>query len=144
MAGPDLQRFVDAQDEGGTYARARSELAAGRKRTHWMWFVFPQLAGLGSSDTARYYALASIGEAAAYVAHPVLGARLVEVTRCVLEGPAATAVDLLGAVDARKLRSSMTLFHRADPDEPAFAGVLDRYFDGVADAATDRLLGAAG
>ena len=94
MAGPYLQRFVDAQDEGETYARARSELAAGRKRTHWMWFVFPQqLAGLGSSDTARDYALLRSGEAAAYVAHPVLGARLVEVTRRALEGPAATAVD---------------------------------------------------
>ncbi len=105
-----------------------------------MWFVFPQLAGLGTSTTARRFALDSLDGATAYLAHPVLGPRLLEVTRCVLEGPAATAVDLLGPVDALKLRSSMTLFHRADPGEPSFTGVLDRYFDGEPDATTDRLL----
>ena len=137
----DLGRFVDAQDAGRTFAGACDELAIGRKRSHWMWFVFPQLAGLGASDTARRFALASTDEAAAYLAHPVLGPRLLEVTRLVLTVPDRTAEDVFGPVDAMKLRSSMTLFHRADPDEPLFAAVLDRYFGGVPDPSTDRLLG---
>ena len=139
--GPDLERFVDAQDADGTFARARDELAAGRKASHWMWFVFPQVAGLGSSDMARRYALATVDEAAAYLVHPVLGPRLLEVTRLVLGVADRTADEVLGPVDALKLRSSMTLFHRADPDEVLFASVLDRYFDGLADPDTDRLLG---
>ena len=137
----DLGRFVAAQDDGGVFDRALRELRAGRKTTHWMWFVFPQLAGLGSSATSRRYALASAEESAAYLAHPVLGDRLRTATRAVLEGPAPTAVELLGTVDATKLASSMTLFHRTDPGQALFTGVLDRYFDGATDERTDRLLG---
>jgi uncharacterized protein (DUF1810 family) len=136
-----LERFVDAQDAGGAFTRAFDELAAGRKASHWMWFVFPQLAGLGSSDMARRYAPASVAEATAYLSHPVLGPRLFEVTGLVLAVPDRTADDVFGAVDSMKLRSSMTLFHRAGPDEPLFTAVLDRYFDGSPDPATDQLLG---
>jgi uncharacterized protein (DUF1810 family) len=139
----DLQRFVDAQDDHGTFARALDELAAGRKRSHWMWFVLPQLAGLGMSDTARFFALASLDEAAAYLVHPVLGPRLHETVSRLLALSGVSATDVLGPVDAMKLRSSMTLFHRADPDDPAFGAVLDRYFDGVPDEDTDRLLAKA-
>lgn len=137
---PDLTRFVAAQDEGGTYARALAELRAGRKTSHWMWFVFPQIAGLGSSPTAQRYALAGREEARAYLAHPVLGARLRECTDVVAGLDATDAGRVFGDVDALKLRSSMTLFHRADPGDDRFAAVLRRYFDGEADAATDRLL----
>jgi uncharacterized protein (DUF1810 family) len=140
MTASHLQRFVDAQDDHGTFARALDELAAGRKRSHWMWFVFPQLAGLGRSETARFFALASLDEGAAYVAHPVLGPRLHEAVSALLSLSGVSATDLFGPVDAMKLRSSMTLFHRADPDDPAFGTVLDRYFDGMPDEATDQLL----
>ena len=136
--GDDLERFVDAQDEDGTYDRALAELRAGAKRTHWMWFVLPQIAGLGSSPTARHYAVRSLDEARAYLAHPVLGRRLRETAAVVRDAPAADAAALLGPVDAQKLRSSMTLFARAAPGEPVFQDVLDRWFDGVADAATDE------
>ena len=141
VPGPDLQRFVDAQDAEGIFECALDELSAGRKDSHWMWFVFPQLAALGRSGRARYFGLTSVDEAAAYLVHPVLGPRLLEATGRVLHGPAPTAVALLGGTDALKLRSSMTLFHRADPDEPMFGAVLDRYYDGVPDPATDGLLG---
>jgi len=136
--GDDLERFVAAQDEDGTYDRALAELRAGAKRTHWMWFVLPQIAGLGSSPTARHYAVRSLDEARAYLAHPVLGRRLRETAAVVRDAPAADAAALLGPVDAQKLRSSMTLFARAAPGEPVFQDVLDRWFDGVADAATDE------
>jgi uncharacterized protein (DUF1810 family) len=128
-----LQRFVAAQDEAGTYASAVNELRGGRKRSHWMWFVFPQISGLGQSPTSRTYAIKSLDEARAYLAHPVLGPRLIECA-CILAGlEGLTAQDIFGAVDAIKLRSSMTLFARADPAEPVFQGVLDAYFGGVAD-----------
>ncbi|MCU1475173.1 DUF1810 domain-containing protein [Amnibacterium sp.] len=136
----DLERFVAAQDEGGTVDRALAELAAGRKTTHWMWFVLPQVAGLGSSPMAQRYAIRSLDEARAYLAHPVLGPRLLEAARIIASGPAPDAETLLGAIDARKLRSSMTLFARAAPDEPVFPAVLDRYFGGAADPATDGRL----
>jgi uncharacterized protein (DUF1810 family) len=140
-AARDLQPFIDAQDEHGTYESALAELRAGRKRTHWIWFVFPQLSGLGHSPMARRYAIGSLQEARAYVAHPVLGARLREAARALLAAPAGlTARDVFGD-DAVKLRSSMTLFARAAPDEPLFRQVLERYCDGVADEETDRLLG---
>jgi uncharacterized protein (DUF1810 family) len=106
-----------------------------------MWFVFPQLAGLGRSETARFYAIASLDEARAYVAHPVLGPRLREAATAALTSPGLSADAIFGEVDAMKLRSSMTLFHRAAPDEAAFRQVLDRFFGGRPDAATDRLLG---
>jgi uncharacterized protein (DUF1810 family) len=141
MAGGfELQRFVDAQDAGGTYAAALAELRAGRKTSHWMWFVFPQLAGLGRSATARRYAIASLEEARAYLAHPVLGPRLLEAARALLEVDGGSAADVLGEIDALKLRSSMTLFARAAPAQREFQDVLDRYYDGVPDAATDGLL----
>ena len=140
MASVDLERFVRAQDGGGTYATALAELRRGRKVSHWMWFVFPQLAGLGRSSTARYYALESLAEAQSYLAHPVLGARLVEAARAVADLRGVSAEEVFGGIDAVKLRSSMTLFARAAPAEPVFVEVLDRYFDGVPDPATEALL----
>jgi uncharacterized protein (DUF1810 family) len=135
-----LGRFIDAQDAGGTYDAALAELRAGRKVSHWMWFVFPQIAGLGRSSMAKMYAISSLAEAQAYLAHPILGPRLLEVTRVVADGSGATAEEIFGAIDATKLRSSMTLFARAAPGEPLFQRVLDRYFDGIPDAETDRRL----
>jgi uncharacterized protein (DUF1810 family) len=136
----DLQRFVAAQDAAGTYERALAELRAGRKQSHWMWFVFPQIAGLGHSSNARTYAISSLAEAKAYIAHPVLGLRLLECTRTLIALERTSAVEILGEIDAAKLRSSMTLFATAAPDEPLFGQVLDRYFGGEADAATERRL----
>ncbi|NAZ77923.1 DUF1810 family protein [Kineococcus sp. T13] len=134
----DLQRFVDAQD--GTYEGAVSELRAGRKTSHWMWWVFPQIAGLGSSPTSVRYALSGLDEAQAYLAHPVLGNRLRECARTLLDLPGDDAEEVFGGVDAAKLRSSMTLFTATDPDEPTFSAVLEKYFGGERDAATtDRL-----
>jgi uncharacterized protein (DUF1810 family) len=132
----DLQRFVDAQDRGGTYQRALAELRAGRKESHWMWFVFPQIAGLGRSETARRYAISSLEEARAYLEHPKLGPRLRECAQALLDVDRRSAREILGEVDALKLRSSMTLFARAAPEEQAFRQVLDRYFDGRPDEAT--------
>lgn len=141
MSDPfDLERFVSAQDDGRTYERALAELAAGRKTSHWMWFVLPQIAGLGSSPMAQRYAIRSLDEARAYLAHPVLGPRLIATARIVATGPAPDAVSLLGSIDAQKLRSSMTLFARAAPEEPVFSAVLDRYFGGAADPATEARL----
>jgi uncharacterized protein (DUF1810 family) len=139
----DLQRFVQAQDDGDTYDAAVAELRRGRKASHWMWFVFPQLAGLGSSPTARFFAITSVEEARAYLAHPLLGARLREATEAACTAPAASAEELLGGIDAQKLRSSMTLFLRAAEAGEAgpFQQVLDRWYDGRPDPATDRLLG---
>ncbi|GAB7051902.1 DUF1810 domain-containing protein [Catenuloplanes indicus] len=134
----DLQRFVDAQ--AGVHERALAELTAGDKRSHWMWFVFPQLAGLGRSDMAQRYALASLDEARDYLAHPVLGPRLRACTRAVLGVRDRTAADILGVVDAQKLRSSMTLFALAAPDETLFGEVLDRYYDGERDPLTEELI----
>lgn len=138
----DLQRFVAAQDRGGTYDAAAAELRSGRKSSHWMWFVFPQVAGLGRSPIAQHYAIGSLDEARAYLAHPVLGPRLVDVAQILLAIESGSAQDIFGGIDALKLRSSMTLFHRADPSEGVFREVLERYFGGEADSATDRLLHA--
>jgi len=129
-----------AQNESGTYARAVGELRQGRKRTHWMWFVFPQMEGLGHSSNARRFALTSLSEARAYLRHPVLGPRLLECTGVVAQTSGRTAEEVFGPLDAMKLRSSMTLFMRAAPEEPLFRGVLERHFDGLADTATDALL----
>ncbi|MEA2218646.1 MAG: hypothetical protein QOJ35_1272 [Solirubrobacteraceae bacterium] len=131
-----LRRFEAAQDDGGVYERAVAELRAGRKTSHWMWFVFPQIAGLGRSATARTYAISSLGEAQAYLRHPVLGPRLVACARILAELGGPTAEEILGVTDAMKLRSSMTLFARAAPDEGVFAQVLARYFGGAEDEAT--------
>ena len=135
-----LQRFVTAQNAGGTYDRALDELRRGSKSSHWMWFVFPQIAGLGRSPTAQQYAISSLDEAREYLTHPVLGPRLVQCTVVLGEIEGRSAEQILGCIDAQKLRSSMTLFLRAAPDEAVFQQVLDTYFDGVADAATDQLL----
>ena len=142
MAGTDfnLQRFVDAQDRDRVYECAFAELRAGRKQGHWMWFVFPQLAGLGSSETARFFAIAGLEEASAYLAHPLLGPRLVASTEALLALPGTDPVAVLGEIDALKLRSSMTLFSRVAGGDPAFKLVLDRFYGGVADDATQRLL----
>lgn len=136
----NLERFVAAQDANGTYGRAVEELRRGRKTSHWMWFVFPQVAGLGLSATSRRYAITSLAEARAYLEHPVLGPRLRECAALVVEAPAESAKRIFGEIDAMKLRSSMTLFLRAAPDEPIFRQVLDRYYDGRADPSTDDQL----
>jgi uncharacterized protein (DUF1810 family) len=138
----DLERFVEAQ--AGVHEQALAELRAGRKASHWMWFVFPQLLGLGRSPIAQRYGIVSLDEAKAYLAHPLLGVRLREVAAAILEGPGADAEQILGPIDAIKLRSSMTLFQRAAPGEPVFRAVLDRFFGGVEDPATVELLSAAG
>ncbi|SDX75590.1 Uncharacterized protein, DUF1810 family [Modestobacter sp. DSM 44400] len=141
MSDPfDLQRFVDAQDAGGTYDQALRELRAGAKRSHWMWFVFPQVAGLGRSATAQHFALTGLAEARAYLAHPVLGPRLLECTRVLTGSTCTSAVAVLGPVDAQKLRSSMTLLARAAPDKPVFRAVLDQWFDGAEDDGTTSRL----
>ena len=139
--GFDLERFVSAQDAGRTYERALQELQRGRKESHWMWFVFPQLVGLGRSAMSERYAISSLDEARAYLAHPVLGARLVECAQAVAAAPPGyTAVDVFRSVDAMKLRSSITLFARAAPGEDSFARVLDRWWGGTPDPATEALL----
>jgi uncharacterized protein (DUF1810 family) len=135
-----LSRFRVAQASGDTYERAVTELRAGRKATHWMWFVFPQLEGLGHSATSRAYAIRSLAEARSYLRDPVLGARLVECANIVAAFPDLGAVQVFGVIDAMKLRSSMTLFARAAPDHEIFAKVLATYFDGVPDSATEALL----
>lgn len=141
MSDPfELQRFVDAQDAAGTYDQALRELRAGRKQGHWMWFVFPQVAGLGRSPTAQHFAISGLPAAQAYLAHPVLGPRLVESARALSEVSRTDAVEVLGAVDAQKLRSSMTLFAHAEPHEPAFRDVLDQYFGGETDDDTTTRL----
>ncbi len=134
----DLQRFVAAQDAGGTYDHATAELRGGRKTGHWMWFVFPQIAGLGYSPASRTYAISSLEEARAYLAHPVLGARLTECAAILTGLPGRTAEQIFGEVDALKLRSSVTLFMHAAPGEPVFRQVLDQYFGGVPDPATEQ------
>lgn len=136
-----LQRFVDAQEAGGTYRTALAELRAGRKRTHWVWFVLPQLAGLGRSSTAQRYGLTGLQEARDYLAHPVLGPRLRECAAVLAALPDRDPQAVLGAVDALKARSCLTLFARADPGEPAFRAVLDRWYGGEEDPATLQLLG---
>ena len=130
----DLQRFLDAQAR--TYDQALQELRAGHKRTHWMWFVFPQVAGLGRSGMAQRFAISGLEEARAYLSHPLLGPRLVACARALTALDTADADAVLGPVDAQKLHSSMTLFARAAPDEPVFREVLDHYFDGAEDEAT--------
>jgi uncharacterized protein (DUF1810 family) len=130
----DLERFVTAQKP--VYERVLRELRAGDKATHWMWFVFPQIAGLGRSPTAVRYAISSLDEARAYLVHPILGARLRECARLVLDVEGSTARDIFGSVDEMKFRSSMTLFMQAAPEEPLFAQCLEKYFGGRPDPAT--------
>jgi len=140
MRDEGLERFVAAQDSGGTYEQALRELRAGRKTSHWMWFVFPQIAGLGHSSMAQAYAITSLEQARAYLAHPVLGPRLRACTAAVLTHTDRSAEQVLGGIDALKLRSSMTLFARADPEEPSFQAVLDAFYAGKPDERTDAAL----
>jgi uncharacterized protein (DUF1810 family) len=134
-----LDRFIDAQQP--VYEAVLEELRRGRKVSHWMWFVFPQVVGLGRSEMSRRYAIGSLDEARAYLADPVIGARLRECAEVLLSTAGRSAEDIFGSVDAVKLRSSMTLFHRAAPEDPLFRQVLERYFAGATDPATDALLG---
>jgi uncharacterized protein (DUF1810 family) len=134
----DLQRFVEAQE--GVYEAALAELRAGGKRSHWMWFVFPQIAGLGRSPMAQRFAIGSLAEARAYLEHPVLGPRLRECAAALTALPGSDPAAVMGGIDAMKLRSSMTLFARADPGEPVFRDVLAQYFGGEEDPETDRRL----
>ena len=130
----DLERFVQAQ--APLYDGVLDELRAGRKRSHWMWFIFPQIAGLGRSQMAHRYAIANDDEAADYLAHPVLGPRLRECAGIVLGLKGATASDIFGAPDDMKFRSSMTLFADTAPDEAVFQACIDKYFDGEPDEET--------
>jgi len=132
----DLERFVTAQDSGGTYQRALAELHAGRKTSHWMWFIFPQVAGLGFSAMAQRYGISGVAEARAYLGHPVLGPRLRACTGAIAATSGSTADRILGPVDAMKLRSCLTLFAHAAPEEKVFGEVLAQYFDGEPDEAT--------
>jgi uncharacterized protein (DUF1810 family) len=136
-----LERFVLAQERD--YARALAELSAGRKQSHWIWYVLPQLRELGRSQMAREYGIAGRQEAMDYIAHPVLGPRLVETVRAVLGHPERTAVEILGEIDAVKFRSCLTLFAQIAPGEPVFAQALGVFYRGQADQLTLRLLGVA-
>jgi uncharacterized protein (DUF1810 family) len=140
MDAVDLERFVAAQ--AGVYPGVVEELRRGRKVGHWIWFIFPQVAGLGRSAMSEHYAIGSLAEARAYLSHPTLGPRLRACAELLLAAPAGrSAADILGELDALKVRSSMTLFARADPSEPRVRQVLDRFYGGAADPLTDRLLG---
>jgi uncharacterized protein (DUF1810 family) len=134
----DLERFVREQERD--YDHVLAELRRGRKTGHWIWFIFPQIAGLGRSAMSQHFAIASLDEARAYLAHPLLGARLRECARLLLAVEGRSADEIFGALDAMKVRSSMTLFHRAAPGEADFRLVLDRFYGGVPDPATDERL----
>jgi len=134
----DLGRFLDEQEH--VYDGVLEELRRGRKTGHWIWFIFPQIAGLGHSPMSQRFAVASLDEARAYLVHPVLGARLRECIATLLAVRGRTADEILGPLDAMKLRSSLTLFHRAAPDDPVFVEALDRLYGGSVDDATDERL----
>ena len=136
----DLQRFLDAQARN--YPAALEELRAGRKTSHWMWYVFPQIAGLGFSAMAQTYAIGSLAEASAYLDHPVLGERLRDCVRATLAVRGRSAHEIFGSPDDLKFRSSLTLFAEAAPGEPLFRAALDAYFAGAPDAATIEKLRA--
>ena len=134
----DLSRFLVPQE--AVFADVLSELKQGRKTGHWIWYVFPQIKGLGRSETSQYYSISSIAEAAAYLAHPVLGRRLLKCTQLVLEVEGKTAEQIFGTLDAMKFRSSMTLFSAVKNGNEVFQSAIDKYFDGVADDMTIELL----
>jgi len=134
----DLDRFLTAQED--SYDTALDELKAGRKRSHWIWFVFPQLAGLGQSPTSQYYGVRSLDEAAAYLRHPILGGRLHECLKALQTLEETSADRIFGELDAMKFRSSLTLFAEADPADPIIAAALDRWFGGRKDERTLQLL----
>lgn len=134
----DFRRFLDAQNQ--LYLKALSEIRNGRKQSHWMWFIFPQLKGLGHSETPQFYALHGIEDAALYLAHPVLGRHLIEISQALLELPSDDANEILGSPDDLKLRSSMTLFANVCGADPVFEKVIDKYFNGMQDEHTLQLL----
>lgn len=134
----DLSRFLKAQERD--YAQALREIQSGHKRSHWMWYIFPQIQGLGFSSTAQFYAIENLQEAKDYLAHPVLGARLKEISSALLQLDGLTASEIFGYPDDLKLRSSMTLFRLADLDCEIFQAVLDKYYDGEADNKTIRIV----
>lgn len=134
----NLDRFVSAQEV--TYARALTELTGGRKNSHWMWFIFPQIAGLGSSEMSRRYAIGSIEEAQAYLAHPILGARYRQSVAALQDLVGTTAEAVFGSLDAAKLHSSLTLFAKAAPGDPLFAAAIQRWFRGDKDMQTVKIL----
>ncbi len=135
----ELEKFISAQDRD--YARALEEIRSGRKRTHWMWYIFPQLQGLGFSSTAQYYGIRDLEQAMDYMAHPVLGPRLVEISRALLELESSNPSSVMGCPDDLKLCSCMTLFELAAPGEPVFAAVLEKFYRGRRDRLTLDLLG---
>ncbi|MEZ0129351.1 DUF1810 domain-containing protein [Flavobacterium sp. LBUM151] len=136
----DLMRFLDAQNK--LYLTAFSEIEKGKKETHWMWFIFPQIKGLGTSDTSILYAIADLKEAAAFLEHPILGKHLIEISELLLTFKRKSAEAILGDLDARKLRSSMTLFSLVENANPVFQEILDAFFSGKTDSATLAILNA--
>jgi uncharacterized protein (DUF1810 family) len=138
MAQYDLQRFLSAQ--AGSYATALAEISSGKKRSHWMWFIFPQLAGLGVSEMNRRYAISNIEEATAYLQHPVLGARIIEISEALLQLQTTDAHAIFGSPDDRKLRSCLTLFSQVPNADPVFQKALNRFYNGVPDPRTLELL----
>ena len=134
----NLKRFLEAQETD--YATALAEIRRGRKQSHWMWYVFPQIGGLGFSQTSKFYAIKNRAEAESYLAHPILGKRLVEISNALLEVEGKTANQIFGSPDDAKLKSSMTLFGAMDETYPVFQTVLDKYFNGVKDARTLELI----
>lgn len=133
-----LTRFLQAQNQ--MYLKALTEVQNGKKESHWMWFVFPQIQGLGSSETSKLYGITNIEEAESYLAHPVLGKHLIEISKALLEIDNKTAHDIFGSPDDLKLRSSMTLFTLVKNVHPVFSSVLQKYFQGIADINTERLV----
>lgn len=133
----NLNRFIEAQNRD--YDTALAEIRAGKKASHWMWYIFPQLKGLGRSSTSEYYGLSGIKEAQAYLSDPILKARLIEITDAVIAHKDKSAEEIFGGIDAKKLRSCMTLFSTAAPDIPVFEAVLEQFFHGVPDRNTLRL-----
>jgi uncharacterized protein (DUF1810 family) len=140
MDASPLQRFVDAQDDGGSFERAVGEIERGRKTSHWIWWVFPQIEGLGFSERSRFYAIASLGEARDYLDHPVLSTRLHRAVDAMLATGSHDATAILDGDDV-KFHSSLTLFHHADPGDSSFEDALARFFGGECDSATHRLIG---
>lgn len=141
----DLQRFINAQENGysfgSDYTTALAEIRSGRKVSHWIWYVFPQIKGLGFSDTTQYFSISDMNEAVEYINHPVLSARLIEISSELLKLECSDPMAILGAPDCYKLRSCMTLFKYAKPDEPVFQQVLDKFFNGMEDYKTLKILG---
>lgn len=134
----ELKRFLDAQNQ--VYLKALSEIKEGKKNSHWMWYIFPQIKGLGSSDTAKFYGISDLQEAASYLAHPILGKHLIEISTAVLQLDGKTASEIFGTPDDLKLRSCMTLFANVQNTDPVFTKVLDKYFHGLQDESTLQLL----